>query len=74
MRSNERNDPGVAHFQRWHNLPSFAKLPYLWYTRYVQGDDIYAGLLEGLWGAKTAEEHWALVAQREAYRAEWAEK
>lgn len=54
----------------WFYLPRFVQKTYIWWVRYIKRDSIYAGLLDG-WREKTIAEYWALVAQREAYRAKW---
>lgn len=54
----------------WFYLPRFVQKAYIWWVRYIKRDSVYAGLLDG-WREKTIAEYWALVAQREAYRAKW---
>lgn len=51
-------------------MPSFLRWLYVWYIRYIRGDEIYAGFLEG-WREKTIVEFWATAAKREAYKAQW---
>jgi hypothetical protein len=53
-------------------LPSFLKSLYTFYVRYIRRDKLYASLLSGF-REKTVAEFWALAAQRESYRAKWAE-
>ncbi len=70
FRWGEWNDPGAAQMTLYANLPRPVK--YLWYfwVKYVRGDDIWAGLLQG-WHEKSASEQWKLVVQREAYKSRW---
>ncbi len=66
----ETNDPGVSQFRIMFSLPRWARWLYVWYLRYLRGDEIYAGLVEGCY-EKSITEYWPLVAQREAYRRRW---
>ena len=63
-------DPGAAQLRRYMRLPR--PLKYLWYlwTKYVRGDELWAGLLRH-WRPLSAAEQWTWVAKREAYKAEW---
>ncbi|EPQ53514.1 amidase signature enzyme [Gloeophyllum trabeum ATCC 11539] len=66
----ESNDPGMAQARTMWDLPRWVKRLYGFYLRYVRGDDLYAHVVEN-WHPKTAQEHFATVARREAYRAKW---
>ncbi|KZT20926.1 amidase signature enzyme [Neolentinus lepideus HHB14362 ss-1] len=66
----ESNDPGMVQANAMYRTPRWVKRLYAGYLRYLRGDEIYAGLVEG-WFGKTAQEYFALVAQREEYRARW---
>ncbi|KZT20929.1 amidase signature enzyme [Neolentinus lepideus HHB14362 ss-1] len=68
----ESNDPGMAQAKAMWNLPRWMKRLYGFYLRYVRGDDLYAHVVEN-WHPKTAQEYFATVARREAYRAKWFE-
>ncbi|KAI1378887.1 amidase [Hypoxylon crocopeplum] len=72
FRFGEWNDPGAAQIERLMKLPR--PLKYIWYlwVKYVQKDDIFAGLIKDS-HEKTAFEQWKLVAEREAYRVKWFE-
>jgi len=63
----EPNDPGVVTLLRLIRLPWIFRKVYTWYLRYFRRDEITAGLVEVI-SKKTTTEHYALVAQREAYR------
>ncbi|KAK4985995.1 hypothetical protein LTR50_005587 [Elasticomyces elasticus] len=69
-RAGESLDPGAAQLAFYMRLPR--PLKYLWYlyTLHVRRDPLWAGLLRR-WQEKSACEQWALVAQREAYKARW---
>jgi hypothetical protein len=54
------------------NLPNFIRKIYAFYVRYIKRDKVYAGLIDGF-AAKSAEETWSLIAQREAYKLQWFE-
>jgi len=70
MRTGEWEDPGARQMSWLMNLPRpFKYLYYLW-VKYVRRDGVWAGLVRD-WHAKSAYENWQLVAQREAYRAQW---
>lgn len=64
----EHDDPGAAQMGFYMRLPRFVKYFHYLYVKYIKGDSIWAGLLQG-WSPKSAEENWALVKQREAYKA-----
>ncbi|KAK0192414.1 amidase signature enzyme [Armillaria mellea] len=66
----ETNDPGVSQARIMFALPRWVRRLYVWYLRYLRGDEIYAGLVEGCY-EKSITEYWPLVAQREAYRRRW---
>jgi hypothetical protein len=68
----ESNDPGVATGLFALRLPRFLLTLYAWFHRHVLRDPVYASLVEG-WRVKDGQELYALVAQREDYRAEWFE-
>jgi hypothetical protein len=72
IRSGESNDPGVRQMMLMFALPRWVKGIYVWYLRHIRKDEVYAGLVEK-WHEKTVEEYWALIAQREEYRARWFE-
>ncbi|KAG7448378.1 amidase signature enzyme [Guyanagaster necrorhizus] len=66
----ETNDPGVRQARIMFALPHWIRRLYVWYLRYLRGDEVYAGLVEGCY-EKNITEYWPLVAQREAYRRQW---
>lgn len=68
----ESNDPGVETGLFALRLPRFLITFYAWFHRHVLRDEVYATLFEG-WRVKDGQELYALVAQREDYRAEWFE-
>ena len=68
----EFNDPGVASGLFALRLPRFLLTLYAWFHRHVLRDEVYASLVEG-WRIKDGQEFYALVAQREDYRAAWFE-
>ncbi|CAL1709221.1 unnamed protein product [Somion occarium] len=70
IRSGETNDPGALEAIRALRLPKFVKKLYAWYLRYIRRDELYAGLVESC-NAKTAEEYYDLIVQREGYRSKW---
>ncbi|TFK41766.1 amidase signature domain-containing protein [Crucibulum laeve] len=72
IRTFESNDPGVVEAMRMFRIPNFLRKLYAIYIRYVKRDPLYADLIAG-WEEKTIAEYWALVAQREAYKARWFE-
>lgn len=72
MRFGEWEDPGAYQMSWFMRLPRPAKYVYYLWVKYVRRDDIWAGLVRD-WHAKSAFENWKLVAEREAYRAEWFE-
>ncbi|KAG6811185.1 hypothetical protein H0H92_008625 [Tricholoma furcatifolium] len=68
----ESNDAGVVQVLRLASLPGWLRCLYIWYVRYIKRDEIYAGILDGLYERKVYE-YWPLVAQREDYRRRWFE-
>ncbi|KAI9510201.1 amidase signature enzyme [Russula earlei] len=66
----ESNDPGVAAGLFALRLPRILMKLYAWFHRHVLRDAVYASLVEG-WHVKNCQEFYALVGQREDYRAEW---
>lgn len=70
FRASESQDPGVAQLLRLARLPSPLRYLYYLYTRYIRQDALYASLILAF-GRKSVAEQWALVAEREAYKAEW---
>ncbi|POS70545.1 amidase [Diaporthe helianthi] len=72
MRSGEWEDPGANQMSWYMSLPRPFKWVYHLWVKYVRGDHIWAGLLRD-WHARSAEQNWKLVAERESYRAEWFE-
>jgi hypothetical protein len=68
----ESNDPGVTSGLFALRLPRFLIKLYAWFYRHILRDEVYASLVEG-WSVKTLQEFYALVGQRENYRAEWFE-
>lgn len=70
FRSGEWNDRGAAQLSFYMRLPRPIKyVHYLW-VKYIQRDDIWAGLLRD-WHHKSGYEYWQLVGRREAYKAKW---
>ncbi|KAL2285191.1 hypothetical protein FJTKL_08412 [Diaporthe vaccinii] len=72
MRSGEWEDKGANKMSWYMGLPRPFKWVYYLWVQYIRRDHIWAGLLRD-WHAKTAEQNWKLVAERESYRAEWFE-
>ncbi len=70
MRKGEWQDPGAEQMSWLMRLPRPLKYLYYLWVKYVQRDDIWAGLVRD-WHRKSAYENWQLVAQREAYREKW---
>jgi hypothetical protein len=68
----ESNDPGVSSGLFVLRLPRFLIKLYAWFYRHILRDEVYASLVEG-WSVKTIQEVYALVGQRDNYRAEWFE-
>jgi len=68
----ESNDAGVSQALRVLSLPNFLRKIYAFYVRHIQRDQICAGLIDGF-TAKSTEETWRLIAQREAYKRQWFE-
>ncbi|KAL0576127.1 hypothetical protein V5O48_005845 [Marasmius crinis-equi] len=71
IRFGEWCDAGVQQLRRWFVLPWFLKKMYVWYTRYIRRDEIYAGLLEGVMSERKITEYWPIIARRNAYRQAW---
>lgn len=71
-RSGEWTDLGAGQMTFYMNLPSPIRYLYYLYTRYIRGDEIWAGLLRDF-HAKTAFQNWALVARREKFKTTWFE-
>ncbi|KAK2600390.1 hypothetical protein N8I77_009927 [Diaporthe amygdali] len=72
MRSGEWEDTGANQMSWYMRLPRPFKWVYYLWVKYIRRDDIWAGLVRD-WHAKTAEQNWKLVNERELYRAEWFE-
>jgi Asp-tRNA(Asn)/Glu-tRNA(Gln) amidotransferase A subunit family amidase len=72
MRSGEWEDKGANQMSWYMSLPRPFKWLYHLWVKYIRRDHIWAGLLKD-WHPKSAEQNWKLVAEREAYRAEWFE-
>lgn len=68
----ESNDTGVRSGLSALRLPRFLVKLYVWFYRHILRDEVYASLIEG-WCVKNIQELYALVGQRENYRAEWFE-
>ncbi|KAH7882474.1 amidase signature enzyme [Phlebopus sp. FC_14] len=66
----ETNDAGMIPAFRALRLPRFVMKIYAWYLRYICRDTIYAGLVDNFC-QKSVSEYYALIAQREDYRARW---
>ena len=66
----ESNDPGVTSGLFALRLPRFLIKLGAWFYRHILRDEVYASLIEG-WSTKNIQELYALVGQRENYRAEW---
>ena len=69
----EYNDAGVAKMSKWFKTPWVVKKLYVWWVRYVQKDEMWAGLLDTHWREQTTPEQWKLVGRREDYRRAWHE-
>ena len=69
-RTGETTDPGAGQLTFFMNLPSPIRYLYYLYTRYIRGDEIWAGLLRDF-HPKSAFENWALVARRESFKTTW---
>jgi Asp-tRNA(Asn)/Glu-tRNA(Gln) amidotransferase A subunit family amidase len=72
FRSGEWQDSGVAQLTLIMSLPTSLRYFYYLYVKYIRRDNLYAALIRDLRG-KTVAEQWALVAEREAYKATWHE-
>ncbi|KAL5611687.1 hypothetical protein BROUX41_000735 [Berkeleyomyces rouxiae] len=72
FQTGEWEDPGAAQMSFLMKLPRPAKFLYYLWVKYVRRDAVWAELVRD-WHPKTAFENFKLVAQREAYRAEWFE-
>ncbi|KAF8062345.1 amidase signature domain-containing protein [Lyophyllum atratum] len=72
IRAGESNDAGVTQAMRMASLPRWIKRLYVWYIRYIKGDELYAGLIEG-WRERNVFDYWPIFAQREDYRRRWFE-
>lgn len=72
MSAGESLDAGVAQMARIFNLPRIFRWAYYLFVRYIQQDNLWAGLIKDL-RPKTAAQQWSLVAKREAYKATWFE-
>jgi hypothetical protein len=72
IRRYESNDPGVTSGLFALCLPRFLIKLRAWFYRYILRDEVYASLVEG-WSVKNIRETYALVGQRDKYRAEWFE-
>ncbi|KAL8964867.1 MAG: hypothetical protein Q9197_006773 [Variospora fuerteventurae] len=70
FRTGEWNDPGAAQMALYASLPRPIKYLHYLYTKYIKRDPFWAELLYNF-RARSAHEQWELVAQREAYKAEW---
>ncbi|CAO1605434.1 hypothetical protein XANCAGTX0491_008952 [Xanthoria calcicola] len=70
FRTLESSDAGAAQLSFYASLPRPIRyLHYLW-TKYIRRDALWADLLYGIREHSTPEQ-WAMVARREAYKAEW---
>ncbi|RVD86816.1 uncharacterized protein DFL_005073 [Arthrobotrys flagrans] len=67
----EYNDAGVANMSTWFKMPWLFKKFYVWWVRYIQGDELWAGLVDTHWREQTTVEQWKLVSHREDYRYRW---
>lgn len=72
MRPGEWEDQGAYQMSWFMRLPRPLKYAYYLWVKYVRRDGVWAGLMRQ-WHSKSAFENWKLVAEREAYRAEWFE-
>jgi len=70
FRSLEWEDPGAKQMSWLASLPRPLKWFYYAWVKYIQRDDIWAGLIKD-WGGISAYEQWKLVAKREAYKAKF---
>ena len=70
FRTGERNDPGAAQMSFYMKIPRPFRYLYTLWVRYIRRDPTWAALLSGF-HERSAYEQWKLVAQREAYKAEW---
>ena len=68
----ESNDPGVSSGLFVLRFPRFLIKLYAWFYRHILRDEVYASLVES-WSVKNIQEIYALVGQRDNYRAEWFE-
>ncbi|RPB16662.1 acetamidase [Morchella conica CCBAS932] len=66
----EANDPGVAQMRFYFRLPRLVKRLYCAYVRYIRRDAKWADCLSG-WHARSAEEQWKLVIERENIKKAW---
>lgn len=72
MRWGEWEDPGAYQMSWFMGLPRPFKFVYYLWVKYIRRDNVWSGLVRD-WQPKSAFENWQLVAEREAYRAEWFE-
>lgn len=70
QRLGETNDWGVDRFMTAAKRPRWMKWVYAWYLENIVGDKVWATLVRD-WNEKTITERWDLVAEREAYKAEF---
>ncbi|KAK6338919.1 hypothetical protein TWF696_009720 [Orbilia brochopaga] len=69
----EYNDAGVAKMGRWFKMPWIIKKIYTLWVRYIQRDELWAGIVDTHMRQQTTVEQWKLVSRREEYRAKWHE-
>ncbi|KAI9796187.1 MAG: hypothetical protein M1833_006438 [Piccolia ochrophora] len=70
LRTLESSDPGAAQLSFYASLPRPLRYLYYLFVKHVRRDPVWADLLRDF-GPKTSAQLWRLVAEREAYRAEW---
>ncbi|TCD62724.1 hypothetical protein EIP91_006522 [Steccherinum ochraceum] len=70
MRPGESNDASLTIVSRILNMSWLTRRLYVWYLRYLLRDEHEAGLIESL-HAKTIEQFYAQIVNRETYRFKW---
>ena len=72
FRTGETNDPGARQLSFYMKIPRAFKYFYYLWVKYVQRDEVWAGLL-AQWHEESSFGQWKWVARREAYKASWHE-
>ncbi|KAH7910975.1 amidase signature domain-containing protein [Hygrophoropsis aurantiaca] len=70
LRTSERLDPGIRGALHTAWLPRWVKSLFAWYTRHILADPVCASIISNSHTISVAE-YWAVIAQRNNYRARW---